>query len=160
MESYNKREFAANGIPFDFVQDNHSVSKKGVLRGLHYQCKPREQGKLLRVMRGSIFDVVVDLRPESPTYGKWLSEELSSGNKKIIYIPAGFAHGYCTLESGTEILYKTTDFYSPEHERGIAWDDPDLKIAWPSLGKPFIVSDRDKKHPSFKSLRAAVGRQA
>ncbi len=131
----------------NFVQDNHSLSSKGALRGLHYQVAPRAQAKLIRVIRGKVFDVVVDLRKRSKTYGKCITEILSSENKKMIFIPEGFAHGFLALESGTEVLYKTSDFYSFKHERGIAWNDPALGIRWPKLGVPYQLSEKDRHYP-------------
>lgn len=151
-ESYRKQLFSRNGIKDHFVQDNVSCSSKGVLRGLHYQVAPRAQAKLVRVVRGSVYDVAVDIRPRSKTFGKSFSIVLSAENRKMLYIPKGFAHGFCVLEEGTEFTYKVSDYYSPEHERGILWSDPDLAIAWPKLDGPFILSDKDKKYPPFNSL--------
>jgi dTDP-4-dehydrorhamnose 3,5-epimerase len=152
FESYRKKLFAANGIKDDFVQDNVSSSAQGVLRGLHYQIAPRAQAKLMRVLRGSVFDVVVDIRPRSKTFGKFFSIMLSADNKKMLYIPKGFAHGFCVMEAGTEFLYKVSDYYSPEHERGILWSDPALAIPWPKLDCALILSDKDKKYPFLNSL--------
>ena len=149
-ESYRKELFVRNGIKDDFVQDNVSCSARGVLRGLHYQTAPRAQAKLMRVLRGSVFDVAVDIRPRSKTFGKFLSILLSAENKKMFYIPAGFAHGFCVLEEGTEFLYKVSDYYSPEHERGILWSDPSLAIPWPPMDRGFILSEKDKKYPVLK----------
>jgi dTDP-4-dehydrorhamnose 3,5-epimerase len=146
-ESYRKELFAQNGIKVDFIQDNVSASAKGVLRGLHYQVEPRAQAKLMRVLRGSVYDVAVDLRTGSKTFGKFFSIVLSAENRKMFYIPRGFAHGFCVLEEGTEFMYKVSDYYSPEHERGILWSDPGLAIPWPDLGREFILSDKDKKYP-------------
>lgn len=151
-ESYRKELFSRNGIKDDFVQDNISSSAKGVLRGLHYQIAPRAQAKLMRVLRGSVFDVAVDIRPRSKTFGKFFSILLSSENKKMLYIPQGFAHGFCVLEEGTEFLYKVSDYYSPEHERGVLWSDPGLAIPWPDLGRAFILSEKDKKYPTLENL--------
>jgi dTDP-4-dehydrorhamnose 3,5-epimerase len=132
FESFNEQVFnAATGNTLAFVQDNHSKSTKGVLRGLHYQLAPRAQGKLVRVVQGEVFDVAVDIREGSPTYGQWVSEILSADNKKQLWIPPGFAHGFLTLSETAEFLYKTTDTWSPEHERAILWNDPTLDIAWP-----------------------------
>lgn len=132
FESFNEEVFnAATGNTLKFVQDNHSKSVKGVLRGLHYQLAPRAQGKLVRVVQGEVFDVAVDIREGSPTYGQWVAEILSADNKKQLWIPPGFAHGFLTLSDKAEFLYKTTDTWSPEHERCIIWDDPTLDIAWP-----------------------------
>jgi dTDP-4-dehydrorhamnose 3,5-epimerase len=150
LESYRKDLFSKNGISADFVQDNHSLSQKGILRGLHYQAAPKAQGKLVRCVRGRVFDVAVDIRKGSPTFGQWTSEILSAENKKMIYIPPGFAHGFLSLEDGTEVLYKTTDLYSPEHERGIAWNDPALGISWPETGVKPVLSEKDKKFPLLK----------
>lgn len=152
-ESYRKELFAANGIPDDFVQDNISSSAKGVLRGLHFQSAPKAQAKLMRVLRGSVFDAVVDLRPKSRTYGKHFSIVLSAGNKKMLYVPKGFAHGFCVMEEGTEFLYKVSDYYSPEHERGLLWSDPALAIPWPKLDREFILSEKDKKYPPLKNCK-------
>ena len=144
FESFNQKTFEEIvGIATTFVQDNHSKSTKDVLRGLHYQLPPKEQGKLIRAIQGEIFDVVVDIRKDSPTYGQWLGEVLSAGNKKQLWIPPGFAHGFLTLSETAEILYKTTDFYAPESERCIAWNDPEIGIEWPLQSKP-LTSDRDR----------------
>jgi len=149
-ESYREELFAAQGIPDRFVQDNSSRSAKGVLRGLHYQAEPRAQAKLMRVTRGSVFDVAVDIRPQSPTFGKHFSVILSGENKKMLYIPKGFAHGFCVLEDGTDFHYKVSDYYAPDRERGIIWNDPKLAIPWPELDCEFILSDKDRKYPCFK----------
>ena len=145
MESYNYKEFESFGIRDRFVQDNHSKSIKGVIRGLHYQLKEMAQAKLVRVIKGEIFDVAVDIRKESPYYGRWITVLLSEKNKKMLYIPEGFAHGFCVLSDVAEVLYKTSKFYSPEHERGIRWNDPDLNIPWPV--KEPILSTRDSQWP-------------
>ena len=143
FESFNRQAFKeATGLDPDFVQDNHSRSVKGVLRGLHYQLPPKAQGKLVRVVEGEVFDVAVDIRKGSPTFGKWVGEVLSAGNKRQLWIPPGFAHGFLTLSDSAEFLYKTTDYYSPEHERCLRWDDPDLAIAWP-LRRPPLLAARD-----------------
>lgn len=143
FESYNRQAFqAATGLDVDFVQDNHSKSQKGVLRGLHYQLPPKAQGKLVRVVQGEVFDVVVDIRRSSPTFGRWVGEILSAENKKQFWIPPGFAHGFVTLSDTAEFLYKTTDYYSPVHERCIRWDDPALGIDWQLDGPP-LVSAKD-----------------
>ena len=149
-ESYQKKLFSQNGIKDDFVQDNVSRSARGVLRGLHYQIAPRAQAKLLRVVCGAVYDVAVDVRPRSKTFGKFFGITLSAENKKMLYIPKGFAHGFCVLEEGTEFMYKVSDYYSPEHERGILWSDPALAIPWPKLGCEFILSNKDKKYPILK----------
>ena len=151
-ESYRADLFSQNGIKDVFIQDNHSRSAKGALRGLHFQKNPMAQGKLVRVIRGSVFDVALDIRPGSKTYGKHASIVLSAENKKMLYVPPGFAHGFCVLEEDTEFLYKVTNVYSPEHERGILWNDPDLGIAWPKL-ESFILSDKDKKYPCLKDYK-------
>ena len=149
-ESYRKKLFVQNGVKGDFVQDNVSSSAKGVLRGLHYQIAPRAQAKLMRVLRGSVYDVAVDIRPRSRTFGKFFSITLSAGNRKMLYIPKGFAHGFCVLEDGTEFMYKVSDYYSPEHERGVLWSDPGLAIPWPKIDRAFILSEKDKKYPVLK----------
>jgi dTDP-4-dehydrorhamnose 3,5-epimerase len=147
-EVWNARDFAASGISAAFVQDNHARNpQKGTVRGLHYQIPPTPQGKLLRVTRGAVFDVAVDIRRGSPTFGQHAAAVLSADNWYQLWIPAGFAHGYCTLEDDTEVQYKTTDFYAPICDRGIAWDDPDLRINWPVTGENARLSERDQRHP-------------
>ncbi|MGX8009122.1 dTDP-4-dehydrorhamnose 3,5-epimerase [Mesorhizobium sp. ORM8.1] len=147
-ETWNAERFAEAGIDLTFVQDNHSYSAAaGVLRGLHYQLPPRAQSKLLRVLRGRVFDVVVDIRRSSPTFRKWASLEISAEKGNQILVPKGFAHGFVTLAPDTEILYKVTDTYSPEHDRSIRFDDPAIGIAWPSLAGDFQLSDKDRKAP-------------
>ncbi len=131
LESYKAKDFAAAGIPTAFTQDNHSKSAKNVIRGLHYQLDPHAQGKLVRVTTGKIFDVAVDIRIDSPTYGKWVGAELSEENKHMLWVPAGFAHGLVVLEDDTHLLYKCVGDYSPEHERSIIWNDPEINIDWP-----------------------------
>ncbi|MEC7839200.1 MAG: dTDP-4-dehydrorhamnose 3,5-epimerase [Chlamydiota bacterium] len=149
FESYNKKEFnKLIGRDLDFVQDNHSKSVKNTLRGLHYQTK-NVQAKLVRVLQGEIFDVAVDLRKESPSYGKWVSATLSCVNKRMLWIPEGFAHGFLVLSDNAEVLYKASNFYHPEAERSIIWSDPDLAIKWPIDGSP-ILSDKDSKGILFK----------
>ncbi|MDO9231790.1 MAG: dTDP-4-dehydrorhamnose 3,5-epimerase [bacterium] len=151
LESYSKKKFKKEGIGAEFVQDNHSKSeKKGTLRGLHFQIPPYTQAKLIRVVSGKILDVIVDLRRDSETFGKWEVFELSAENFQILFVPQGFAHGFMTLEDNTEVLYKADNFYEPSHEGGIAWNDPDLKINWP-LENP-ILSERDTKWPNLKNL--------
>ncbi len=153
FESFNQRAFTqATGVDLPFVQDNHSKSLKGVLRGLHYQVN-QPQGKLVRVVAGEVFDVAVDIRPDSPTYGQWVGEILSGANKRQLWVPPGLAHGFVVLSESAEFVYKTTDYYAPEHERCIAWDDPTLAIAWPDLGSPPQVSRKDAQGASFLSLR-------
>ena len=151
FESFNHAKFEqAIGRKVEFVQDNHSKSFKGVLRGLHFQTQ-HPQGKLIRVTQGEIFDVVVDIRPDSKTYGKWLGQVLSAENKKQIWIPEGFAHGFLVLSETAEILYKTTDYYAPNFEKCIRWDDPVLKIDWPFL-ENLIVSSKDSDGQFFNQL--------
>jgi dTDP-4-dehydrorhamnose 3,5-epimerase len=153
-ETYNKKALAQAGIALDFVQDSHSLSRRsGTLRGLHYQGHPSAQHKLVRAVRGRIFDVAVDIRRGSPTFGRWVSAELSADNWTQILIPVGFAHGVCTLEPDTEIAYKVTDFYSPQHDFGIRWDDPALNIAWPIPSGQLILSDKDRHHPLLKDAK-------
>jgi len=141
MESWNRRTFASLGLDLDFVQDNHSRSARGVLRGLHYQLK-QPQGKLVRVVTGAVFDVAVDLRRESPTFGQWTGVELSAENRRMFWVPPGFAHGFLVLSESADFLYKATDYYAPEHERSILWNDPDLAIDWPleSIGMPTLAA--------------------
>jgi dTDP-4-dehydrorhamnose 3,5-epimerase len=149
LESYNRQTFAKLGIDYEFVQDNHARSTGNVLRGLHYQIK-QPQGKLVRVVAGEVFDVAVDLRRNSPTFGKWTGIYLTDKEKKLFWVPPGFAHGYFVLSDEAEFLYKTTDFYAPEHERCIRWDDPDLAIKWPISNGPPILSEKDKNGCLFK----------
>lgn len=152
-ESYNEQVFReATGLELTFVQDNHSKSSKRVLRGLHYQVAPRAQGKLIRAVVGAVFDVVVDIREDSPTCGRWVGEHLSAENRRQLWIPPGLAHGFLTMTDAAEILYKTTDYYSPAHERSIAWNDPDLAIAWPLDGEP-TLSARDRAGQPWSSTR-------
>jgi dTDP-4-dehydrorhamnose 3,5-epimerase len=144
FESFNQVQFEkVVNRKVNFVQDNHSKSAKGVLRGLHYQLPPKSQGKLVRVIQGEVFDVAVDLRKSSPTFGMWAGEILSADNKKQMWIPEGFAHGFVTLSDTSEFLYKTTDFYSKDHEKCIMWNDSKIGISWP-LGIKFTLSDKDK----------------
>ena len=165
-ETYNRQALAEAGIDRAFVQDNQSLSRsKGVLRGLHFQIAPHPQGKLVRVIRGAIFDVAVDIRQGSPTFGRHASVVLSAENWSQLWIPEGFAHGFCTLEPDTEVIYKVTDFYAPECDRGLAWDDPDLGIAWPLPHAEAVLSDKDRRHPRLRDLpthftyRACLGQQ-
>lgn len=154
FESFNQKKFEeAVGYSVEFVQDNHSRSAKGVLRGLHYQLDPHAQGKLVRVVVGAVFDVAVDIRPQSPTFGHWVAAELSADNKRQMWIPAGFAHGFLTLSDDTEFLYKTTDYWFKDLERTIAWNDPTLAIDWP-LQQPPSLSPKDQEAPLFTSLGA------
>lgn len=143
LESYNRQTFAGLGIDAEFIQDNHSRSTKGALRGLHYQIQ-RPQGKLVRVIAGEVYDVAVDLRKHSPSFGKWTGIRLSAENKHLVWIPPGFAHGFYVLSEAAEFLYKTTEYYAPEHERSLLWNDPDLNIAWPLTGEP-LLSDKDRR---------------
>ncbi len=149
METYKSSDFINNGIKEDFVQDNHSKSSKGVLRGLHYQKAPKAQAKIVRCVKGAIFDVAVDIRKGSKTYGKWVGVELTEENKKMLYIPAGFAHGFCVRSEIAEICYKSSDEYSPENDRGIMWNDPEIGIDWNLDSEP-IISEKDAKHPLLK----------
>jgi dTDP-4-dehydrorhamnose 3,5-epimerase len=149
METYKVPDFVAAGIKVNFVQENHSRSTKGVLRGLHYQNQPFAQGKLVRVIKGEIFDVSVDIRKGSPTWGKWVGVILSEENKNILYVPEAFAHGFCVLSEIAEVVYKTTNVYSAESEAGIIWSDEDLDIEWP-VKKP-ILSEKDGKWPTLKN---------
>ncbi|MEN2983916.1 MAG: dTDP-4-dehydrorhamnose 3,5-epimerase [Dictyoglomaceae bacterium] len=152
METYNLKEFKEVGLNVDFVQDNHSRSKKGVLRGLHFQRR-YPQGKLIRVIRGRIFDVAVDIRKESSTFGKWYGIELSEENKLMFYIPEGFAHGFLVLSEEAEVLYKTTEYYHPEDEGGIIWNDPDIGIKWPLEEiDEIILSEKDKKWGKLRNV--------
>ena len=146
FESFHEKEFAEQtGQSVRFVQDNHSKSQRGVLRGLHYQKVPYAQGKLVRVIAGEIFDVAVDLRRQSPTMGQWHGELLSAENKRQLWVPPGFAHGFLTLSESAEVLYKTTDYYAPDYERCIAWDDPTLSIDWPRSYYPIALSSKDQQ---------------
>ncbi len=147
-ESYNEQKWQElTGLETRFVQDNHSKSVRGVLRGIHYQIK-QSQGKLVRVVAGEVFDVAVDLRKSSPTFGQWVGERLSAENKKMLWVPEGFGHGFLVLSESAEFLYRTTDFYAPEHERCIVWNDPDLRIDWPLDGAPKL-SEKDAQGSSF-----------
>lgn len=149
FESFNERAFReATGVTLPFVQDNHSKSARGVLRGLHYQTQ-QAQGKLVRVVAGEVFDVAVDIRRNSPTYGQWVGEVLSGDNKRQLWVPPGLAHGFVVLSESAEFLYKTTDYYAPAHDRCIAWNDPTLAIAWPSLGMSPLLSAKDAAGMAF-----------
>lgn len=149
MESYNEKLMHENGIVHNFIQDNHSLSAEpGVLRGMHYQLNPKAQTKLIRVISGSIYDVIVDIRKDSPTFGQWQGFILSDANKRQLLVPQGFAHGFCTLAANTQVIYKVDEYYSPEHDRGIAWNDPSLNIDWP-VSNP-VLSDKDTRHPLLK----------
>ncbi|MGN1373578.1 MAG: dTDP-4-dehydrorhamnose 3,5-epimerase [Candidatus Coproplasma sp.] len=149
METYNERDFKENGLNYDFVQDNQSKSKRGVLRGLHFQ-KTFPQAKLVRVIEGEVFDVAVDLRANSPTYGKYVGVILSGDNKKMFMIPRGFAHGFVVLSESATFTYKCDEFYHPEDEGGIMWNDPDVNIEWPQIEGEILLSEKDKKHPLLK----------
>jgi dTDP-4-dehydrorhamnose 3,5-epimerase len=151
FESFNARTFAAAiGADVTFVQDNHSRSRRGVLRGLHYQVE-RPQGKLVRVVAGVVFDVAVDIRPGSPTFGRWTGVELTADNKRQLWVPPGLAHGFVVRSETAEVLYKTTDYYAPEHERTLRWDDPDLAIEW-GLTEPPLVSEKDARGHGLAAL--------
>ena len=153
MESWSQRKMEEAGLHVTFVQDNQSYSKeKGTLRGLHYQLDPMAQAKLLRATRGAIFDVAVDIRKGSPQYGKWVGYELSAENKRQLFIPRGFAHGFLTLTEDVEVQYKADNYYAPECDGNIRWDDPDIAVAWPFA--PTILSAKDEKAPSFKDRAA------
>ena len=151
MESYKKSDFFANGIEVEFNQDNHSKSVKGVLRGLHYQENPYGQAKIVRCGRGRIYDVAVDIRPESRTFGQYVKVELSEDNKHMLYIPVGFAHGFVALSDEVELLYKASGEYNPQADRGILWNDPDININWEISFEP-ILSEKDSKQPTLKEV--------
>jgi dTDP-4-dehydrorhamnose 3,5-epimerase len=148
METYKYSDFSKGGIGESFVQDNYSRSSRGVLRGLHYQKDPRAQGKLVQCLRGKIFDVAADIRKNSPTFRKWVSAELSEGNGLLFYVPPGFAHGFITLSESADVMYKCTAEYSPESDRGVIWNDPELEIRWP-ISDP-LLSDKDGRHPLLR----------
>lgn len=150
MESFKASDFAAFGITQDFVQDNHSKSRKGVIRGLHFQRAPYAQGKLVRVTRGRAWDVAVDLRKGSPTFGTWCAVELSADNHLLFWIPEGFAHGFLALEDDTELLYKCTAEYNPTSDGGVRWNDPDIGVAWPQIGVSPLISSKDAVLPLLK----------
>ena len=153
-ETYSRQKYVRMGVDVEFVQDNHSLSRDvGTLRGLHFQAPPHAQGKLVRCGRGAFFDVAVDIRRGSPTYGQWMGYELSAENGHQLYIPIGFAHGFVTLEPHSEIVYKCSDYYTPEAEGALRWDDPDIGIKWPLKGSP-IVSARDALLPSLKAFQS------
>jgi dTDP-4-dehydrorhamnose 3,5-epimerase len=152
-EVYNSASFAEAGLSQTFVQDNHSWSAKaGTLRGLHYQSDPFAQGKLVRVVRGRILDVAVDLRAASSHFGKWVCAELSAENRSQIWVPPGFAHGFCTLEDNTEVIYKVTQHYAPKHDHGLIWNDPDIGIDWPVSARDVILSPKDMALPQLCSI--------
>lgn len=152
METYSESDFKKAGLNYNFVQDNQSKSKKGVLRGLHFQTK-HPQAKLVRVIKGEVFDVAVDLRDESPTYGKWVGVLLSEDNKKQLLIPRGFAHGFLVISDTAEFVYKCDELYHPEDDGGIIYNDPDINIKWPNIDAPILLSDKDKKHPTLKEAK-------
>jgi dTDP-4-dehydrorhamnose 3,5-epimerase len=153
LESFSARDMEVRGLPAHFVQDNHARSlAAGVLRGLHFQEPPFAQCKLVRVVRGSAYDVVVDLRRQSPTFGTWLGLTLSEENKKMLFVPRGFAHGYCTMAPDTEFLYKVDAYYAPQHDAGIRWNDPDIGVAWP-VANP-VISDKDGRLPFLKNIES------
>ena len=153
-ETYSRKKYLEYGIDVEFVQDNHSISKEvGTLRGLHFQSPPHAQAKLVRCGRGALFDVTVDIRRGSPTYGKWENFELTAENGYQLYVPIGFAHGFMTLEQESEIVYKCSDYYAPETEKSISWKDPDIKICWPKLDKP-ILSEKDAGAPILEDFES------
>ncbi len=157
FESYNEKAFAeSTGLQVDFVQDNHSKSARGVLRGLHYQIE-QAQGKLVRVVRGAVFDVAVDLRRGSDTFGRWVGVQLDDQSHRQLWVPPGFAHGFLVLQDGTEFLYKTTDYYAPQHERCIAWNDPQLGIEWPDVGSAPSLSAKDAQGVRFANAETFSG---
>lgn len=149
LESWNRRTFAERGLDIDFVQDNHSRSSRGVLRGLHYQLND-PQGKLVRVTQGRVFDVAVDMRRSSPHFGQWVGHELSADNHHMLWIPPGFAHGFLVLSESADFLYRTTAYYAPQWDRGVRWDDPDIGVEWPLEGVP-VLSDKDRILPLLKN---------
>lgn len=152
-EVYQRERFAAQGIGLDFVQDNHAHNRDaGVVRGLHFQSPPKWQAKLVRVAHGRIFAVAVDLRPDSTNFGRHASATLTADQGEQLLVPLGFAFGYCTLEPGCDVLYKVSDYYAPQLDRGLAWDDPALGIAWPVAADKAILSDKDRRHPTLKNL--------
>jgi len=156
LESFNQKEFNEGvGIDTRFVQDNHSRSVRGVLRGLHYQLPPYAQGKLVRVARGSVFDVVADVRRGSPTFGQWVGVELTEENNRQLWVPPGLAHGFLVTSDTADFLYKTTQYYAPDAERSVRWDDPDLAIEWPLKGGAPVLSKKDSAAPWLKDLRDA-----
>lgn len=153
FESFNERDFeSATGLDVKFVQDNESCSKRGVLRGLHFQKEPYAQAKLVRVVRGRVLDVAVDIRPVSPTFGRYVATELSAENHRQMFIPKGFAHGYVVLEDDTVFQYKCDEYYHPEAEGGIAWNEPEIGIEWPLAESEITLSDKDRKHPKLSEL--------
>jgi dTDP-4-dehydrorhamnose 3,5-epimerase len=157
METFSRRDLAALGIAEEFVQDNQSRSAAaGTVRGLHFQTAPHAQAKLVRCLRGAILDVAVDLRPGSPSFGRHVAVELTAANALQLFIPAGFAHGFCTLQPDTEVAYKTSDFYAPRHDRSVAWNDPALGIAWPVEAEEAVLSEKDRQAPPLRALMAEL----
>lgn len=157
LESFNQKTFEeATGLKREFVQDNHSKSSKGVLRGLHYQLPPMAQGKLVRVVQGEVFDVAVDIRKSSPTFGQWVGVNLSAENKRQLWIPEGFAHGFLTLSETAEFLYKTTNYYSPKDERSLRWNDADVGVVWPTMQIPPTLSAKDLNAETFSNAMRAM----
>ncbi len=155
VETYNKRAGQESGLTACFVQDNQSFSlKQGTVRAIHFQVPPKSQAKLVRVLRGSIYDVAIDLRVGSPTYGSWVAETLTAEKGEQMFVPRGFGHGFCTLEPRTEVAYKVDDYYAPECERGLAWDDPTLAITWPALPENTVLSEKDRNYGQFADFRS------
>jgi dTDP-4-dehydrorhamnose 3,5-epimerase len=155
VETYNARAASTAGLTAEFVQDNQALSlKRGTVRALHFQVTPNVQAKLVRVLRGSVYDVAVDLRAGSPSYGRWVAATLTAQGGEQIFVPRGFAHGYCTLEADTEVAYKVDNYYAPECERGLAWDDPTLDIPWPVSAADAVLSDKDRKLPRFADFES------
>lgn len=157
QETYHAQRYAEAGIALPFVQDNHSRSGPGILRGLHYQLR-HPQGKLVRVTQGAAFDVAVDIRKGSPTFGRWVGVTLSEENHLQLYVPPGFAHGFCSLGERVDFLYKCTDYYYPEDERGVLWNDPDIGIQWPDPGREFLLSERDRRNARLRDMDADLPR--
>jgi dTDP-4-dehydrorhamnose 3,5-epimerase len=156
LESFNQQAFnEATGTDHQFVQDNHSRSRKGVLRGLHYQLPPHAQGKLVRVVRGAVFDVAVDIRKGSPTFGQWVGAGLTEDNHRQLWVPPGFAHGFVVLSDSADFLYKATSFYAPQADRGIAWNDPAIGVQWPQLDVELSLSDKDLRQPLLADAELA-----
>ena len=154
FESFNQKDFDdAVGSPVTFVQDNQSRSARGVLRGLHLQAEPHRQGKLVRVAHGRVFDVVADVEPGSPTFGRWVGVELDAEEHRQLWIPPGFAHGFAVLSDYADLLYKTTSYYAPASEVAVSWNDPELAIDWPDIGMPFVLSDKDARAPPLSQSR-------